>query len=77
MKSNLMVKTSGWQVSYLFRNAFEEAADHFGSTTDGRLYWCERNDVDLAGFQIRDKTLAPRQMIVQESYPPRIYGNRS
>lgn len=76
MKSNLMVKTAGWQVNYAVRNEFQAACDHFGSTTDGRLYWAERNDVDLAGFQIRNKTLSPRQMIVQESYAPVIYGER-
>lgn len=76
MKSNLMVKTAGWQVNYSVKDEFQAACDHFGSTTDGRLYWIERNDIDLAGFQIRDKTLSPRQMIVQESYAPRIYGER-
>lgn len=76
MKSNLMVKTAGWQVNYTVKDEFEAACDHFGGTTDGRLYWAERNDIDLAGFQIRDKTLSPRQMIVQESYAPVIYGDR-
>lgn len=76
MKSNLMVKTAGWQVNQSVFGEFRNAVDLWGGTTDGRLYWAERNDVDLAGFQIRDKTLSPRQMIVQESYQPAIYGER-
>lgn len=76
MKSNLMVKTAGWQVNQSIFGEFRNAVDLWGGTTDGRLYWAERNDVDLAGFQIRNKTLSPRQMIVQESYQPAIYGER-
>jgi hypothetical protein len=72
-----MVKTAGWQVNLAVFGEFRNAADNWGSTTDGRLYWAERNDIDLAGFQIRDKTLSPRQMIVQESYAPVTYGMRT
>lgn len=77
MKSNLMVKTAGWQVNETVFNEFTASVELYGSTTDGRLYWAERNDIDLAGFQIRDKTLSPRQMIVQESYAPRTYTFRT
>lgn len=77
MKSNLMIKTAGWQINETVFNEFRVSVDLYGSTTDGRLYFAERNDVDLAGFQIRDKTLDPRQMIVQESYAPRTYGIRA
>lgn len=77
MKSNLMIKTAGWQVNLTVFNEFTSAVDIYGSTTDGRLFWAERNDVDLAGFQIRDKTLSPRQMIVQESYAPVTFGLRT
>ena len=76
MMRNSMIKTSGWLVNYLVRNEFEATAEHFGSTTDGRLYWIERNDVDLAGLQIKNQVQKPRSMIVQESYAPRIWNER-
>ena len=76
MKSNTMIKTSGYQINNTTYNTFTTGVEHYGGTTDGRLYWIERNDVDLAGIQINDEVLIPRQMIVQESYQPRIYGQR-
>jgi len=76
MNSNAMIKTSGWQLNNTVFATFIAGVEHYGSTTDGRIYWIERNDVDLAGIQIKDEVLIPRQMIVQESYQPRIYGGR-
>ena len=76
MNSNAMIKTHGWQISDGTYNTFRNGVEHYGGTTDGRLYWIERNDVDLAGIQIKEEVLIPRQMIVQESYPPRIMGQR-
>ena len=76
MMRNSMIKTSGYQVNNLYFTNFIAGVEHYGSTTDGRLYWIERNDVDLAGLQIQNKVQKPRSMIVQESYAPRIYGER-
>jgi len=76
MNSNAMIKTSGYQINNTTYATFTTGVEHYGGTTDGRLYWLERNDVDLAGIQIQDEVLIPRQMIVQESYPPRIMGAR-
>jgi len=76
MMRNSMIKTSGYQVNDLYWSTFTNGVEHYGSTTDGRLYWIERNDVDLAGLQIQNKVQKPRSMIVQESYAPRIYGER-
>ena len=76
MNSNAMIKTSGYQINDNVYSTFTTGVEHYGGTTDGRLYWIERNDVDLAGIQIKDEVLIPRQMIVQESYQPRIYGQR-
>jgi len=76
MMRNSMIKTSGWQVNNTVFNTFRQTTEHYGSTTDGRLYWIERNDVDLAGLQLKNQVQKPRSMIVQESYAPRIYGAR-
>ncbi len=76
MMRNTMIKTHGWQVNEFTYAEFKNSVDGFGGTTDGRLYWYERNDVDLAGIQIKDQVLKPRSMIVQESYAPRIMGQR-
>lgn len=77
MNTNAMIKTHGWQLDNLVFATFIAGVEHYGSTTDGRIYWIERNDVDLAGIQIKDEVLIPRQQIVQESYQPRIYGART
>ena len=76
MNSNAMIKTHGYQINNTTWETFRAGVEHYGGTTDGRLYWIERNDVDLAGIQIKDEVLIPRQMIVQESYAPRINGSR-
>ena len=76
MMRNTMIKTHGWQVNEGLYAEFQTSVDGFGGTTDGRLYWYERNDVDLAGIQIKDQVLKPRSMIVQESYAPRMMGQR-
>jgi len=76
MMRNSMIKTSGWQVNNTVFATFKQTTPLYGSTTDGRLYWIERNDVDLAGLQIKNQVQKPRSMIVQESYAPRIYGER-
>lgn len=76
MMRNSMIKTSGYQINNTVFTTFTNGVEHYGSTTDGRLYWIERNDVDLAGLQIQNKVQKPRSMIVQESYAPRIYGQR-
>lgn len=76
MMKNTMIKTSGWQWNDTVFNTARVSTPLYGSTTDGRLYWIERNDVDLAGLQVKDEVLKPRSMIVQESYAPRIYGAR-
>ena len=76
MMKNTMLKTSGWQWNDTVFNTARVSTPLYGSTTDGRLYWIERNDVDLAGLQVKDEVLKPRSMIVQESYAPRIYGAR-
>jgi len=76
MMRNTMIKTHGWQVNENTYSEFQASVDGFGGTTDGRLYWYERNDVDLAGIQIKDQVLKPRSMIVQEAYAPRIMGTR-
>ena len=76
MNSNAMIKTHGWLINNTTWDTFRAGVEHYGGTTDGRLYWIERNDVDLAGIQIKDEVLIPRQMIVQESYAPRINGSR-
>jgi hypothetical protein len=76
MNSNTMIKTHGYLVNNTTYATFTAGVEHYGGTTDGRLYWIERNDVDLAGIQIKEEVLIPRQMIVQESYQPRIYGVR-
>ena len=76
MNSNAMIKTHGYQVNNTTFPEFIARVELYGSTTDGRLYWIERNDVDLAGIQIKDEVLIPRQMIIQETYAPRIFGDR-
>jgi len=76
MNSNAMIKTHGWQLNNTVFATFIAGVEHYGSTTDGRIYWIERNDVDLAGIQIKDEVLIPRQQIVQEAYQPRIFGAR-
>jgi len=76
MMRNSMIKTSGWQVNNTVYATFRQTTSHYGSTTDGRLYWIERNDVDLAGLQLKNQVQKPRSMIVQESYAPRIFGAR-
>jgi len=76
MNSNAMIKTHGWQLNNTVFATFIAGVEHYGSTTDGRIFWIERNDVDLAGIQIKDEVLIPRQQIVQESYQPRIFGAR-
>ena len=76
MMRNSMIKTSGYQINNTVFTTFINGVEHYGSTTDGRLYWIERNDVDLAGLQIKNQVQKPRSMIVQESYAPRIYGQR-
>ena len=77
MNSNAMIKTHGWQLNDTTFGTFTNGVELYGSTSDGRIYWIERNDVDLAGIQIKDEVLIPRQMIVQESYAPRIFGERA
>jgi len=76
MNTNAMIKTHGYQINNDVYSTFTAGVEHYGGTTDGRLYWIERNDVDLAGIQIKEEVLIPRQLIVQESYPPRIFGQR-
>jgi hypothetical protein len=76
MNSNAMIKTHGWLLNNTVFGTFTNGVELYGSTTDGRIYWIERNDVDLAGIQIKDEVLIPRQMIVQETYAPRIFGDR-
>ena len=76
MMRNTMIKTSGWQWNNTVFNTARVSTPLYGSTTDGRLYWIERNDVDLAGLQVKDEVLKPRSMIIQESYAPRIFGER-
>ncbi len=76
MNSNTMIKTSGWQINNTVFSTFIAGVEHYGSTTDGRIYWIERNDVDLAGIQLKNQVLKPRSMVIQESYAPRIYGMR-
>ena len=76
MKSNMMVKTSGYQVNETTFATFRAGVGdgNYGSTSDGRLYWSERNDVDLAGLQLQDKVFMPKQMNIQETYAPRAFG---
>lgn len=76
MNSNTMIKTHGWQLSNTTFAEFIANVELYGSTTDGRIYWIERNDVDLAGIQLKNQVLKPRSMVVQESYAPRIYNER-
>lgn len=77
MKSNMMIKTSGYLVNETTFNTFRAGVGdgNYGSTSDGRLYWSERNDVDLAGLQLQGKVFMPKQMNVQETYAPRAFGD--
>ena len=72
----MMVKTSGYQINEdtfgIFRAGIGDG--NYGSTSDGRLYWSERNDIDLAGLQLQGKVFMPKQMNVQETYAPRAFG---
>ena len=76
MNSNMMVKTSGYLVNETTFATFRAGVGdgNYGSTSDGRLYWSERNDVDLAGLQLQDKVFMPKQLNVQETYAPRAFG---